>query len=132
MGAGPAAEEPAAWPPVPTAARRAADRRPAIEPPRTGPAEDAATVADASVPLLLHGPNGEDGTIQGLLELADVPYVGSGVLGSALAMDKAMAKEVLAAAASPRPAGWRSTGPTVEQPADAAVTVSSGLGSRSS
>jgi D-alanine-D-alanine ligase len=45
---------------------------------------------------LLHGPLGEDGTVQGLLELMDVPYVGSGVLGSALAMDKAMAKRVLA------------------------------------
>lgn len=44
---------------------------------------------------LLHGPNGEDGTVQGMLELAGVPYVGSGVLGSALAMDKAKAKEVL-------------------------------------
>jgi D-alanine-D-alanine ligase len=46
---------------------------------------------------LLHGPMGEDGTVQGLLELADVAYVGSGVLGSAVAMDKAMAKQVLAA-----------------------------------
>lgn len=46
---------------------------------------------------LLHGPLGEDGTVQGLLELAGVPYVGSGVLGSALAMDKAMAKQVLGA-----------------------------------
>ncbi len=46
---------------------------------------------------VLHGPNGEDGTIQGLLELADVAYVGAGVLGSALAMDKSKAKEVLAA-----------------------------------
>lgn len=45
---------------------------------------------------LLHGPMGEDGTVQGLLELAGVPYVGSGVLGSALGMDKAMAKDVLA------------------------------------
>jgi D-alanine--D-alanine ligase len=45
---------------------------------------------------LLHGPMGEDGTVQGLLELADAPYVGTGVLGSALAMDKAMAKQVLA------------------------------------
>lgn len=41
---------------------------------------------------VLHGSNGEDGTIQGLFELADLPYVGSGVLGSALAMDKAYAK----------------------------------------
>ncbi len=46
---------------------------------------------------LLHGPMGEDGTVQGMLELAGVPYVGSGVLGSALSMDKAMAKQVLAA-----------------------------------
>ena len=55
---------------------------------------------------LLHGPMGEDGTVQGLLELANIPYVGSGVLGSALAMDKAMAKQVLAAngiAAGPVP-----------------------------
>lgn len=44
---------------------------------------------------VLHGPMGEDGTVQGLLELAGIPYVGSGVLGSALAMDKAMAKLVL-------------------------------------
>ena len=46
---------------------------------------------------LLHGPMGEDGTVQGMLELANVAYVGGGVLGSALAMDKAMAKQVLAA-----------------------------------
>jgi D-alanine-D-alanine ligase len=45
---------------------------------------------------LLHGPLGEDGTVQGLLELAGVPFVGCGVLSSALAMDKAKAKEVLA------------------------------------
>lgn len=45
---------------------------------------------------LLHGPLGEDGTVQGMLELANVAYVGSGVLGSAVAMDKAMAKVVLA------------------------------------
>jgi D-alanine-D-alanine ligase len=51
---------------------------------------------------LLHGPMGEDGTVQGMLELADVPYVGSGVLGSALAMDKAMAKQVLAANGVPQ------------------------------
>ena len=44
---------------------------------------------------VLHGPMGEDGTVQGLLELAGIPYVGSNVLGSALAMDKAMAKLIL-------------------------------------
>ena len=45
---------------------------------------------------LLHGPHGEDGTVQGMLELAGVPFVGSGVLGSALCMDKLKAKDVLA------------------------------------
>ena len=61
--------------------------------------EPADVISDAKhtvVVPLLHGPMGEDGTVQGLLELANVPYVGSGVLGSALAMDKAMAKQVLA------------------------------------
>lgn len=43
---------------------------------------------------LLHGPLGEDGTVQGMLELAGLPYVGTGVLGSAMAMDKAMAKQI--------------------------------------
>jgi D-alanine-D-alanine ligase len=54
---------------------------------------------------LLHGPFGEDGTVQGLLEVASVPYVGTGVLGSALAMDKAKAKEVLGARGLPQ-ARW--------------------------
>jgi D-alanine-D-alanine ligase len=44
---------------------------------------------------VLHGPFGEDGTVQGLLKLADVPFVGSGVLGSAVAMDKDAAKRLL-------------------------------------
>src|SRR6266508_881989 len=44
---------------------------------------------------LLHGPMGEDGTVQGLLELAGVPYAGAGVLGSSVSMDKAVAKELL-------------------------------------
>ncbi len=46
---------------------------------------------------VLHGPHGEDGTVQGLLELANVPYVGCGVLASAVGMDKAMMKRVFAA-----------------------------------
>ena len=50
---------------------------------------------------VLHGPYGEDGTIQGLLELANVPYVGAGVLASAVGMDKAMMKVVFAANALP-------------------------------
>lgn len=44
---------------------------------------------------VLHGPFGEDGTVQGFLELANIPYVGAGVLGSALGMDKVKMKEVL-------------------------------------
>lgn len=52
---------------------------------------------------LLHGPMGEDGTVQGLLELAGVAYVGAGVLASALAMDKGAAKEVFAARGLPLP-----------------------------
>ena len=51
---------------------------------------------------LLHGPFGEDGTLQGLLEMADVRYVGAGVLASAVGMDKHYMKVVLAGA---RPAG---------------------------
>lgn len=47
---------------------------------------------------LLHGPYGEDGTIQGLLELVDLPYVGPGVFASAAAMDKEMTKRLLASA----------------------------------
>ncbi len=60
----------------------------------------------ADVPVvvlpLLHGPFGEDGTVQGLLELANVPYVGTGVLGSAMSMDKAAAKELLSAHGIPQ------------------------------
>ena len=52
---------------------------------------------------LLHGPYGEDGTLQGLLELAGVPYVGSGVFASAVAMDKHHMKQLLLAAGLPVP-----------------------------
>ena len=50
---------------------------------------------------VLHGPYGEDGTVQGLLELANVPYVGAGVLASAVGMDKAVMKLVFAARGLP-------------------------------
>jgi D-alanine-D-alanine ligase len=52
---------------------------------------------------LLHGPMGEDGTVQGLLELAGVPYVGAGVLGSSLCMDKSAAKDMLMRYDLPQP-----------------------------
>ena len=51
---------------------------------------------------VLHGPYGEDGTVQGLLELANVPYVGAGVLGSAVGMDKAVMKQLFAAHGLPQ------------------------------
>jgi D-alanine-D-alanine ligase len=55
-----------------------------------------ATLGEVDVVFpVLHGPFGEDGTVQGLLELAGVPYVGAGVLGSALAMDKDVFKAVM-------------------------------------
>ena len=50
---------------------------------------------------ILHGPYGEDGTVQGLLELANVPYVGAGVLASSVGMDKALMKAVFAARGLP-------------------------------
>jgi D-alanine-D-alanine ligase len=57
--------------------------------------------ADAAFPAL-HGPFGEDGTVQGLLELLDVAYVGSGVLSSALCMDKVLFKDLMARAGLPQ------------------------------
>ncbi len=64
-----------------------------------GPGVDPSVLTPESLAFpLVHGPMGEDGTIQGLLELAGIPYIGSGVLASALCMDKAMAKDVLAGA----------------------------------
>jgi D-alanine-D-alanine ligase len=69
--------------------------------------------AEAVFPVL-HGPFGEDGTVQGVLELLDVPYVGAGVLASSLCMDKVVFKEVMHAAGVPqvrsagvREARWR-------------------------
>jgi D-alanine-D-alanine ligase len=55
---------------------------------------------------VLHGPMGEDGTVQGMLELAGLPYVGSGVLGSAVAMDKTVTKVILGQAGLPQ-APWQ-------------------------
>ena len=65
-----------------------------------GNAKLAGVSVDVVFPVL-HGPRGEDGTVQGLFELANVAYVGSGVLGSAVSMDKAMMKAVFAAEGLP-------------------------------
>jgi D-alanine-D-alanine ligase len=65
--------------------------------------EPAGGLLDADVVFpALHGPFGEDGTVQGLLELAEVPYVGAGVLASALCMDKVTFKDVMAHASIPQ------------------------------
>ena len=61
---------------------------------------DSLGVIDIAFPVL-HGVNGEDGTIQGLLQLCGIPYVGNGVLASALAMDKAVAKRIFEGAGIP-------------------------------
>lgn len=71
-----------------------------LEPVRTvTPTEDSEPLV---VLPLLHGPMGEDGTVQGLLEVAGIPYCGPGVTGSAAAADKGMAKSLLAAAGIPQ------------------------------
>ncbi len=62
--------------------------------PETDGAPDLSRAVDVIFPVL-HGPFGEDGTIQGAAEIAGVPYVGSGVLGSAAAMDKDVAKRLM-------------------------------------
>ena len=60
----------------------------------TSAAPQALGAVDVVLPIL-HGPFGEDGTVQGLLELADIPYIGAGVTASALCMDKDLFKAVL-------------------------------------
>lgn len=94
----------------------ALDKTPAALTPPPNPLPEAASqqtrdlipgTREAGIPVLdvvfpvLHGPYGEDGTMQGLLELANLPYVGSGVLGSALGMDKAAMKAIFRDAGLP-------------------------------
>src|SRR5439155_24047903 len=66
-----------------------------------GVSGDAAVTGLDVVFPIVHGRGGEDGSLQGLLELADVPYVGAGVLGSSIQMDKEVSKRLLAAAGLP-------------------------------
>jgi len=77
-------------------------------PPYSAPAGEELVRVDAGAPLgvdvifpVLHGPMGEDGTVQGLLELSGLPYVGAGVLGSAVGMDKDVMKRLLLQASLP-------------------------------
>ena len=67
------------------------------EVPTSAPAIALEDIDADAIFSILHGPFGEDGTIQGLFEMLDKPYVGSGVLASAVAMDKHFAKEIFAA-----------------------------------
>ena len=61
--------------------------------------------------IALHGRHGEDGTVQGALELLGIPYTGSGVMASSVAMDKVMTKRIWRPTACPRPStcAWLST-----------------------
>ena len=81
-------------------AEAATDRLSAVGP-EVQPADVLGAPGTIAFPVL-HGPFGEDGTVQGLLEMMGVPYVGAGVLGSALCMDKAMAKDAAAAHGLPQ------------------------------
>jgi D-alanine-D-alanine ligase len=73
----------------------------AVEP-TASTAASLSTISELDVVFpVLHGPYGEDGTVQGLLELAGLPYVGAGVVGSAVGMDKAIFKQVMTAAGLP-------------------------------
>ena len=91
---------------------------------RKGDAEDGARVTGLGLDVVfpvLHGPQGEDGTVQGLLELANLPYVGAGVLASAVGMDKAFMK--LAFSARGLPVGAYAVLRAHEWAADAAAVV---------
>ncbi|MEY2512938.1 MAG: D-alanine-D-alanine ligase [bacterium] len=83
--------------------------------------------ADVVFPVL-HGPFGEDGTVQGLLEVLDVPYVGSGVLASAVCLDKFVAKELLARAGVPQVAYAGVRAPRWQGEREAVLAELAGLG----
>ncbi|MCK7493898.1 MAG: hypothetical protein MZW92_23385 [Comamonadaceae bacterium] len=74
------------------ARRRASTRTPSTPPSATSPSSKREGFA--RVFIALHGRHGEDGTVQGALELLGIPYTGSGVMASAIAMDKVMTKRV--------------------------------------
>jgi D-alanine-D-alanine ligase len=98
VGAAPVAAPPAAQNGAGTHESREADAWALL--PRAS-ARGALPAVDVIFPVL-HGPFGEDGTVQGLLEMADLPYVGCGVLSSAVSMDKVVARKLFAAAGLPQ------------------------------
>ena len=121
--------------------RDAAERRASSPSPRTAPSSSPSTPANREVVYsepgavpkalgevdvvfpVLHGPYGEDGTLQGLLELSGVPYVGSGVLASAVGQDKEYMKRVFTSFGLPvgpyvviRPREWERDPATARSP----------------
>jgi D-alanine-D-alanine ligase len=80
------------------------------------PFEKLKEIADFVLPIM-HGPNAEDGTVQGLLELLNVPYGGCGVTGCAAAMDKIIAKDIFANHGLPQTPYVAFTGPRAKDPA---------------
>lgn len=86
---------------LPQTGRSLANTNATIQPTEIQPTPQTLSGFDVVFPVL-HGPNGEDGTVQGLLSLLDVPFVGSGVLGSAASMDKAATKLILDAVGIPQ------------------------------
>jgi D-alanine-D-alanine ligase len=88
--------------------------------PATGGAAQSVAQIDILFPIV-HGRGGEDGWLQGMLELAELPYVGSGVLGSALQMDKEVSKRLLHAAGLPVLPWISVRASEVERDAEAAV-----------
>jgi D-alanine-D-alanine ligase len=82
--------------------------------------------------LVVHGPYGEDGTLQGFLELADIPYVGAGVLASAVAMDKVVFKDLMRGHALPVVEdAWFRRGTWEREPEHVLREVAESIGERS-
>lgn len=90
--------------------------------PAERPLHELTSLGVTRVFIALHGRFGEDGTVQGALELLGIPYTGSGVLASALAMDKVMTKRVWQAEGIPTPAFARLVGPQSQAALEAVVT----------
>lgn len=93
----------------------------------SAPADGAPPPLDVVFPVL-HGPYGEDGTIQGFLDLADLPYVGAGVLGSAVGMDKDVQKRLLRDAGLPLLPFVTLSRAHVDRTPDAPANAARGLG----
>jgi D-alanine-D-alanine ligase len=93
----------------------------------TASAAEAPPALDVVFPVL-HGPYGEDGTIQGFLDLADLPYVGAGVLGSAVGMDKDVQKRLLRDAGLPLLPFVTLSRTQIDRAPDAPAEAARGLG----